>query len=127
MRGLIGLLLGGLLLVGGCDFPDTGGGHSGPPPGTLATQDFVAVVVALRQAEQTVAEADSAQDTFEELRSQVLAEYAVTEEELRDFVTAYAEKPDVLAAVWDTINERLKRPADPEEDPMGARGGPRAF
>lgn len=45
-------------------------------------------------------------------KQQILTENGVTEEALRAYIQTHVDDLSHLAAVWDTINARLARPAD---------------
>lgn len=106
----------------GCGEPEPTGSDAG-----LTREEFVQVVVALRDAELDVEaqlEQDSADVLFEARKDSILAAYETTESELHAFL---ARHPDLeyQDALWDTIAQRLKRPAHdptapgafPEEEP----------
>lgn len=93
------------LALGGCDAltPDT------RDPGVTPDQ-FVDVVVALRQAEQEVggeADADSVQMEFTRRRDLILEEHGVTADEIRAFVLRHQDRPALLAEAWERVAERL--------------------
>jgi hypothetical protein len=76
---------------------------------TFGAEDrrFVDTMVELRVAAMT-AGTDTAQ--FDELRQKVLQENDVTEEALHAYVAANSSDLDHMAAVWDSISERLADP-----------------
>jgi hypothetical protein len=98
-----------------------------PEPGVSAEQ-FVAVVVALRQAAEEV---DSSE--FAARRDSILRGAGVTEAELRAFVREGSREPRRLADAWDSAATRLRAlaagdtaaPADTpgvKTQPAGRRG-----
>lgn len=96
----------------------------------LTRSEFVDVVVALREAERTVqAEApqDSADARFEERKDSILAAHGTTITELEEFLAFHADLA-YQDALWDTITQRLKRPAfdptAPGATPEGAAEAP---
>ena len=59
------------------------------------------------------------------VRDSILAEYGVTEDELRRFVHHHAERPRVLADIWAEITAEVPRPeeaVDPEPDAPEVEG-----
>lgn len=88
-------------------------------PRTPSRQEFVEVVVALREAERAVRDAsdpDSAAAAFEERKEEILERYGTTDAALRRFVERLHARPAVMAEVWDTIAQRLRREAEPEPE-----------
>ena len=87
------------------------GGNEPVPPveETISRDRFIEVVVAVRQAEHDVSDADSAQALFEARRDSIMEALSVTEADLERFVASYRDLGE-LDAVWDTITHRLKRP-----------------
>lgn len=73
------------------------------PPGTITDDQFVATMVALRQAAHA-AGADEA--AFAAARDRVLAEQGLTADDLANYLTAYSDDLAHLAEVWETINEQ---------------------
>lgn len=86
----------------------------------LMAEDFVAIVVALREAEREVTNEDSAIALFAERKAQILSRHGTTEEELRAFLLGHGDDPDALRQSWDGIAERLKH-VPPEDGPMSPR------
>ncbi len=103
-------------------------GTGGDPAGgtALTPEQFIEVIVALREAEREVAEEDSAAALFEERKRAILDRHGTTEEELRGFIVAHHEELPVLQAAWDTITERLKHARPAAESWDGPEGDPRA-
>lgn len=87
--------------------------------GELTRDQFVDVIVALREAEQELvqeAPADSLQPRFIQRRDEILAEHGVTADDLRTFVRRHQERPSVMAEMWERIAERLgPTPSDSTE------------
>ncbi|MEX2283229.1 MAG: hypothetical protein WEE89_12165 [Gemmatimonadota bacterium] len=94
------LILLAALVLPACDRqttpPDTGG---------LSREQFVELFVALRNAKKS---ARSPAD-FELQKRQLLADAKVTEEQFKSFADAHAEDLAFMAAVWDSIQNRLDR------------------
>jgi hypothetical protein len=113
----IALLLTLAVGLGGC------AGERADAP-VLTQEQFVDIIVALREAEREVAEEDSAAARFEERKRGILERHGTTEDQLRAFIVTHRDDLPVLQAVWDTITERLKyarpTPVGPEEE--GAEG-----
>ena len=95
------LLLGLALLLSGCG-EDSAFGAS--------DERFVQTMVELRRA---ALEAGTDTAEFMRLRSAVLEDQGVTEEELRAYVRARGGDPDHMAEVWDSVVSRLTEP-EPE-------------
>lgn len=106
----------------GCGGPEPTSSQTG-----LTREDFVEVVVALRDAEidaQARLEQDSADVLFEARKDSILAAHETTESALHEFLAQHADL-EYQDALWDTITQRLKRPvhdptapgAFPEEAP----------
>jgi hypothetical protein len=83
----------------------------------LTAEDFVAIVVALREAQREVVLEDSAMALFAERKAEILSRHGTTEEELRAFLQEQGKDPDALRQSWDSIAERLKH-VPPEDSPM---------
>ena len=87
------------LVVAGCEVDENTFGAD--------DQKFVDTMVELRVAALT-AGIDTAQ--FEEMRSEILQQQGVTEEDLRAYVEANSANLDHMAAIWDSISARLAEP-----------------
>lgn len=89
----------------------------------LTTEDFVAIVVALREAERELVLEDSAVVLFAERKAEILSRHGTTEEELRAFLQEFGKDPDALQQSWDSIADRLKHvpPADGPRYPQRRR------
>lgn len=102
------------LVVGGCNAVDPTSRDA-----ELTRDQFVDVIVALREAEREVvqeAPADSLQPRFIQRREEILAEHGVTADDLREFVARHQGRPSVMAGVWERIAERLgATPSDSTE------------
>jgi hypothetical protein len=96
------LAAGLLLLLAGCPSADPAGSQS------IQREQFVQVVVELRQAEQ---QARTAPD-FEERKAEILARHGVTEEELMQFAARHGSEVRVMLEIWDTIHARLAQPVE---------------
>lgn len=105
------VLLALTALAAGCGAPDPTSGAER----ALTEEEFIGIVVALREAERAVAQDDSAGALFEERKAEILARRGVTEGELRAFVTRRGADVAALQSVWDTIAERLRRRPDPTD------------
>lgn len=81
----------------------------------LTRQEFIDVVVAIREAELAVEalhlEPDSVQALFEARRDSILTAHGTTETALRTFLDRHSELA-YMEGVWETITQRLKRPID---------------
>lgn len=84
----------------------------------LKPAQFIDIVVAIRQAEPELADHDdeSTVREFERRKAEILKEHGATEEALRNFVDRHYRRPGVLAAVWDSIANRLMVTA-PDDEP----------
>ncbi|MFP4622787.1 MAG: hypothetical protein ACLFRX_01280 [Gemmatimonadota bacterium] len=110
------VLLALMAALPGCE----AGGTADPEEG-LSREEFVEVVVALREAERDLPSDSTAPERFAEVKAEILAEHDVTEVELRAFLEGQDEDLARLQELWDTINRRLK--FVPEEG-RAPRGGP---
>ncbi len=77
----------------------------------LTAEEFVEVVVALREAEREVASEEDATVLFEERKAEILSRYDTTDEELRAFLADHGRDLAALSETWDSIAERLKHEA----------------
>ena len=75
----------------------------------LTSEEFVEVIVELREAERAVMEEDSAQEMFVRRKTEILERHGTSEEEIRAFVAAAARDLPRLEAVWEEISGRLRR------------------
>lgn len=118
--GLLAPLLIGMLLLTGC------GGEPTGEEVALSADEFVEVMVALREAERESLEVgeDSAGVEFRRRKEEILAEHGVAQEDLRQFVVAHSADFELMEIVWDTIAQRLRYvpepgdPEDPDEEPF---------
>ena len=110
-------LLASLLI--GCG----GGGEAASPPDSLDPEEFIEIMVELREAEREVGTGDSAAVWFARRRSEILARHSATETDLRQFVAVHHGDFDVMSRVWETINQRLKQPRPRHADPDSIRDG----
>lgn len=120
-------------------------GRTAPAREGLTPDEFVAVVVALREAERDVAESlaesladepdelpddplddeareDSAAVLFGERKRQILEEHDTSEEEVRAFILANGGDLQLLQTTWVAIGERLKRVRTAADEPVDAVG-----
>lgn len=94
-----------------------------PAAGALSREDFVAANLALRSIPDSIDEADS-------LRKALLRKHRVGRRELRGFVAAHADDPELMASVWgeiaDSLEARTKRrmEAEAKSKPREADVGP---
>lgn len=95
-RRFLGVLLTAAVLA-------CGGREPASTEAAITREQFVETYVALRRIAGDTAVVDS-------LRTVVLAEHGVTEEELRNFVVDRGEHPEELASVWEEIFRRLEEP-----------------
>jgi hypothetical protein len=90
----------------------------------LSPDDFMTVLVEIREAEREVeADGDSAQSRFEARKAEILERHGTTEEELRGFVRRRGEDVEYLSELWDTLNQRL-RYVPPRHDPASGSDVP---
>ncbi len=103
--------------LGGC------AGESADAP-ALSSEQFIDVIVSLREAEREVADEDSAAALFEERKRVILERHGATEDQLRAFIVRHRGELPVLQAAWDTITERLKyaRPVPKRSDDFEDEG-----
>jgi hypothetical protein len=94
-----------VLLVAAMAASSTACGGRKTPDGTISTERFIEMNVALRQI---VGDAPDAA----ERRDSVLHAYGVTEDQLRNYVDAHRADAAHLAEVWDEIRSRLQVAAD---------------
>ena len=94
------------------------GGEAAVAETGLTSEEFVEVMVALREAERAVMQEDSAQELFVRRKAEILERHGTTEEEIRAFVTAAARDLPRLEAIWDEISSRLRRPGEPDALPI---------
>jgi hypothetical protein len=97
-----------LVLVLLAAFPACRGSDPGQPVSTLTTDEFIAVVVEIREAERKAELSDSAQALFEEQKREILDRHGTSEDELRRFLADRGEDIDFLRELWDTLNHRLR-------------------
>ena len=100
-------------------------GEAAAPASTLEPEEFIEIVVELREAEREVESADSTGVAFARRRSEILARRSATEEDLREFVAVHHGDFDLMDRVWETINQRLKRPRPRHAAPDSAAGSAR--
>ncbi len=94
-------------------------------PTRLSFDQFVNATVELRRA---AAEASSPAD-FQLRKREIERQRHFSDDDLREFARVYASDVRVLSAAWDSVQERLDRPAVPAKAaPPGSAGGqkPRA-
>jgi hypothetical protein len=91
--------------------------------GGLRASEFVEIIVAIRTAEREVLRdaepgtpPDSVRARFERSRDEILQRHGATEESLLRFVDDHHARPRVMAAVWDSITNRLRTPPDQVEE-----------
>lgn len=80
--------------------PACGGEPQGPP---LAQETYVDVMVALRRAHATTASPAE----YEARRAEILRDAGVTDSLLVEWTRANAHDVALVAALWDSINQRL--------------------
>lgn len=88
----------------------------------VTEEEFIEMVVALREAERAVAGEDSAAAEFAERKAEIFARHGVTESDLRRFIARRGGNVDALRELWDTISDRLKHVPEGSEDPEGDDG-----
>ena len=96
----------GLLIAAGCDAGSGGGAAEEGAVDGLTRDEFVEVVVELREAEREAQEQDSTDSWFRDRKEEILEERGVTETQLRDYLLAHGEDMALLEALWDSINEQ---------------------
>jgi hypothetical protein len=80
-----------------------------PDPG-MTTEQFIEVVVALRQAAQQTGSTEE----FDARRQQLLQESAITDSMLLQFVRVRGDDVQRMTVIWDSISARLQRPDQSE-------------
>ena len=80
-------------------------------PVDLTSEEFVEVMVELRETERALADEDSAQQRFTERKAEILERYRTNEEELQAFVRASSRDLQGVAEIWEEISARLRRPS----------------
>jgi predicted protein tyrosine phosphatase len=81
-------------------------------PATIPQATFVDVMVALRQAADTLHEVEE----FRAEQERILRQAGVTDSALMEFVRVHGRDPQRMAMIWDTIAVRLIREHDPNGD-----------
>jgi hypothetical protein len=76
-------------------------------PSGMSRQDFITTMVELRRARKTT----KAPAAYEAEKSRVLARHGTSAAALEEFVRVHGEDPTYMSAVWDSIANRLERPA----------------
>lgn len=99
--------------VQGCGRGEATGAGTG-----LTSEEFVEVIVELREAERAVMQEDSAQEIFARRKAEILERHATSEEEIRAFVATASQDLPKLEAVWEEISSRLRRAGDAEPVPV---------
>lgn len=97
----------------GCGRGEATGADTG-----LTSQEFVEVIVELREAERAVMEEDSAQEMFVRRKAEILERHGTSEEEIRAFVAAASRDLPRLEGVWEEISGRLRRAGEPDAVPI---------
>jgi len=131
-----------LIVVLGLGLATTGCGEREPTAGDarLRTNEFIEIIVALRNAElelDRTMPADSIEAEFARRKAAILEQYSATDDDVRAFVERHHARPGFMAEVWDTIAQRLRaeppapvgvEPSAPldVESPTPLRGEPRA-
>ena len=82
---------------------------------SLTREEFIDLVVAIRETEFQVEDQDSAHVRFRSLRDSILEARGATEAELYEFLEYHSDL-DYMDEVWDTITERLKRPLQEQHE-----------
>ena len=93
------------------------GGDEATEP-ALSRDEFVEVIVDLREAERAVAEEDSAAELFAARKAEILERHGTSEEEIREYVRASTGDLQGMADTWEEISGRLGRAADPDSTGM---------
>lgn len=99
--------------VQGCGRGEATGAETG-----LTADEFVEVIVELREAERAVMQEDSAQELFVRRKAEILERHGTSEEEIRAFVATASQDLPKLEAVWEEISSRLRRAGDAEPVPV---------
>ena len=87
-----------------CEGGDTATSETG-----LTEDEFIAVIVELREAERAVMEEDSAQQLFAARKTEILERHQTSEEEIRAFVQTSTRDLQALSDMWEEISVRLRR------------------
>ena len=102
-----------VIAVQGCGRGEATGAETG-----LTSEEFVEVMVELREAERAVMQEDSAQERFVRRKAEILERHGTSEEEIRAYVATAAQDLPKLEAVWEEISSRLRRAGDPDAVPV---------
>lgn len=86
------------------------GGDTTASASVLTDDDFIEVMVELREAERAVEAADSAAELFATRKAGILEQHGTTEDEIRAYVQAASRDLRALDETWNEISERLRRP-----------------
>jgi hypothetical protein len=117
---LVALLVLHLPLVGCGDREPTGRDTA------LTPAEFIEIIVALREAERELEEADpdSAAKEFARRRTEILDDYGATEDNVRAFIELNHGRPGLMSIVWDSIAQRLRTDSggDTLRDPFQPEG-----
>lgn len=101
-RALLACVLALVPIVAGCGTDDA---PTGP---ILSRPAFIDVIVALRQAADTLPTIEA----YNAERARILAEAGVTDSALIAFVRVHGADPARMAVIWDTIASRLQHARD---------------
>ena len=80
----------------------------------LTREEFIAVMVELRQAEADLVEEDSAAARFAVRKAEILERHGTTEDDLRAWTRAASSDVRALSGTWEEISARLRRPVAPD-------------
>jgi len=93
----------GILLLPGCQQNPA---PQGVEPSGITSQQFVTVYVELWRARTAATTAEQ----YEEQKKQILERAAVSERALQLFTAEHADDITYMAAVWDSVQNRLNAP-----------------
>jgi hypothetical protein len=93
-----------LLLVAGCN-------RTAPSePGGLSDREFIALYVALADAQKTA----RSPEQFEQTKQKILKEFGATPESMQEFIRVYSRDISRMATIWDSIRVRMDQSINPE-------------
>lgn len=89
------------------------GCQRGEPTGSttgLTPEEFIAVIVELREAERAAVETDSAAEVYARSREEILTRHGTSEAEIRAFIETASRDIPAFTEMWEDISTRLRRP-----------------
>jgi hypothetical protein len=80
----------------------------------LTSEEFIEVIVELREAEREALETDSAAEVFARRKAEILERHRTSEDEIRAFAEAATRDLQGFTTTWEEISNRLRRPVAPD-------------